>query len=596
VTQTSSRLKNGFIDGAAAMAILKGSTTETAVASEVLATAHGHVGGSASKMREGLVLVHEFLSGNYKRAIGSGTIELQNFFGAQGLVSIATNPLVLGLVAGAAAFAAIALSASRYREEVLQLNVGLLSTSRGIGLTTDGLLGIAKATASAGDISQSEARKVVAAVEQIGNLSAASLAFAAENGKAFGKIIGQDATKGAEDLAKALADPVKGLAELDARFHFLDPTLRQYIRDLVDSGQAEKAQEEIRNRIAPQLTEIIGKVKETSGAFHDLGLAATAAYDNLRLLAGDASLSERIAAMAQQLLEIDQARAGIQRTKASAGGAYLSLLAQPAQAQVDAVPTARDLEDLEAGRDLANLTAIRQAETEAMRKQALEATDLAAKYAGQTAETHKLQSEELLLSQAIAEFGSRATDTLPLLEEWQAGLAAVRQKIAEIKTPLQQFIDQIKEQDSSIKLQAEGFGKSSAAQLQLRLTTEARTKGYVDSTGALLADVKAVIDSAVADQKKLDGLTAMKPVLDEHVAALNKATESMKAFDDKVDLKGLLPGAALVKEYNDKLADLDARIATITSDLTHFSGTAAEHTKITLDLAKATDERTRAHK
>ena len=112
----SDRLKNLFTVARSGA----GDIREAAAATDELGHAHTRTTGTSSRMREGLVLVHEFLRGDWKRGVGSATIELQNF----GLLGYVFNPITLGLTAVAGAMAYLA-----YKSAEIEANLRSFSTT-----------------------------------------------------------------------------------------------------------------------------------------------------------------------------------------------------------------------------------------------------------------------------------------------------------------------------------------------------------------------------------------------------------------------------------------------------------------------------------
>jgi hypothetical protein len=97
--------------------------------------AHERAAGSSRQMYEGMVLVHEFLRGDWRRMVSSATIELQNF-GLMGTVlKTLFNPLTLGLTATAAAFAIIAARASSISTSVREFTVAMKAMGDVAGFT-----------------------------------------------------------------------------------------------------------------------------------------------------------------------------------------------------------------------------------------------------------------------------------------------------------------------------------------------------------------------------------------------------------------------------------------------------------------------------
>jgi hypothetical protein len=121
------------------------------------AEAHGHVTGASSKMREGMVLFHEFLRGDWKRGLGSATIELQNF----GLMGLVFNPITLSAIALAGAIGLVGYTAIEMSSRTRGFEVALKGMGRQAEITTAQVEGVYQALRHQGvDAQQSQAISV----------------------------------------------------------------------------------------------------------------------------------------------------------------------------------------------------------------------------------------------------------------------------------------------------------------------------------------------------------------------------------------------------------------------------------------------------
>ena len=151
------------------------------------------------------------------------------------------NPLTIATGGALALGAASAYSLYRYEEGQDALERSLNGRGRGNGLTQVQLNALARSSAEAGGLSTSEGVGLVSRYTGAG-LSGGLAGQLTGLSKEFGRVTGDGTDKGADTLAKAFADPIRGLGDLDRQLGFVDARLRDQIEDLVHSGQLGRAQ------------------------------------------------------------------------------------------------------------------------------------------------------------------------------------------------------------------------------------------------------------------------------------------------------------------------------------------------------------------
>lgn len=220
-------LDAGVISTRAAEAALK----DAAKAAETFAK-HGTRAGS--QVREGMVLVHEFMRGDWKRAVGSATIELQNF-GVLGKAGIAAAVLAIPALLITAAVQSDMFFAKVQRQ--------IMATGYAAGVTRDQLLGMAIAADQGSRLSQHGAMETGLALISRGNVGGAQLPSAMRAAHGLSLATGTGQEKASEELEKLLADPAKGAQALQEQFKLLSVAQQKEIEHLQASGEKALAQQ-----------------------------------------------------------------------------------------------------------------------------------------------------------------------------------------------------------------------------------------------------------------------------------------------------------------------------------------------------------------
>jgi Transglycosylase SLT domain len=214
---------------------------------EALATSHDHATGSASRMREGMVLVHEMLSGNYRRAVGSATIELQNFGLMQSILRTAMNPFVVSTVAVAAAFGFLVERAAAAQAQIRGFDVLL----RGVGATSLGtaaqLGASARSLRDVGLTPQEGSTEITAAIRAGINPGRAEQVV--RTGANLAPALGDNATK---QLTSALTGGVESAIKFAQSINAIDSTAVAGYRDMARAGQSLQAIDDIFAKISTQ--------------------------------------------------------------------------------------------------------------------------------------------------------------------------------------------------------------------------------------------------------------------------------------------------------------------------------------------------------
>ena len=372
-----------------------------------LGTAHDGAGLKANQMREAMVLVHEMLSGNYRRAVGSATIELQNFGLMQPIVGALISPL--GLTIGALAAVTVGLTAAfaMHSSSVQEVTDAYKLSGGAIGVGKSQLEEFAHAMADTGAVSVREARSIEAAVMTAGQVPAAALQTIADMAKDYAKVFTDgDLTKAAEDLAKAYLDPTKSAKELDDQLNILTASQLRQIEAMQGAGDKLGAFNVLQAALRDRIGETAKDVGYLEAAFRGMANAVSNAWDAVGSWGKKGTL--------QQQLDTLKAQSSSQSVDA-AGNAYDNA---PDKATLDKIANLQKLVDAE--------KAVAEADGEMQRQQLAtkNAMDIAVSLDPQIAALDKMKGQLASLKAVQDNTYGAAPEQIKQIEDAQAGLTS----------------------------------------------------------------------------------------------------------------------------------------------------------------------------
>ncbi|MFN7882599.1 MAG: phage tail length tape measure family protein, partial [bacterium] len=208
----------------------------------------------------------------------------QAFGGLRG--TIMTLGSAIGVVGGVIAGVAVSvgvLTAAWFANDASTRAVAtaLAGVGRASGATAAQLEQVAQSSADAGKVSVSSARDMQVAFLRTGKVGAEDMGRAIAVSRNLGVTLGVATKQAADELARALADPLRGADELNDRIRFLDDRTRAYVRTLVDQNNRSEAQRVILNALAPSLADAEQAVNALSRAWQFVGRSASNAFDAL---------------------------------------------------------------------------------------------------------------------------------------------------------------------------------------------------------------------------------------------------------------------------------------------------------------------------
>jgi len=181
--------------------------------------------------------------------------------------------LTAGAIGLAAAGVAVGVS---WRNAQQQINLALMGVGGAARVTAGDINNISLAVAAAGELSVSEAREIALAMASTGKVSADVISRVTALGHQVELVFGTDAKGAAELLAGALADPAKGVDDLNKRLMVFDDATSQNVKNLSTQNRLFDAQ----SILAAGLEKSIGKASDqtTLWGFAYDKLASKASY------------------------------------------------------------------------------------------------------------------------------------------------------------------------------------------------------------------------------------------------------------------------------------------------------------------------------
>ncbi|MDX2205763.1 MAG: phage tail length tape measure family protein [Hyphomicrobiaceae bacterium] len=143
----------------------------------------------------------------------------------------------------ATAFVTAAVAAKQYADAQEQIRLGLIGMGSAAGITEAAVRAISLSVAQAGKATVTDAQQVVLALASTGKITEDVAKQAAMAAAGLGRIFGENTAEAGARLAKALADPARGVDDLNARLAVWDNRQADLTRTLAASGQTLGAQQ-----------------------------------------------------------------------------------------------------------------------------------------------------------------------------------------------------------------------------------------------------------------------------------------------------------------------------------------------------------------
>ncbi len=211
-----------------------------------LSDGHNKAGVSALFVtREVRALFDELISGRSQQALGTANLLAQRLFG---LTPAAMAGLV-GVAALGAGLVYLAVESEKSMRALNSIEIALVATNRAGVINRDGIKGWIDDLVLLPGVSKEAATAIVTEFARIPNLTIPQLQSLTGVVGDFAAVTGQDATKAAQQLAKALQSPADGAKRLDEQFNLFSAGELIAIERMVKFGDAASAQEKIIDRL-----------------------------------------------------------------------------------------------------------------------------------------------------------------------------------------------------------------------------------------------------------------------------------------------------------------------------------------------------------
>jgi hypothetical protein len=250
------------------------------------------VGGATGLTRQQLLTL-QYTFNDVVASLGSGispmTILLQQggqvtqaFGGLRG--TIATLGSSIGVVGGVIAGVAVVVAGLTaawvaHDTSTRAVQTALAGIGRTSGATASELERVAQTSAETGKVSVAAAREIQVAFLRTGRVGAEEMGRAIALARNYAATVGVETKAGVDELAKALADPVRGADELNARLSFLDDRTRQYVRTLAEQNDRSGAQRAILAALVPALADAEQATNAFGRAWNYVARQAANAHD-----------------------------------------------------------------------------------------------------------------------------------------------------------------------------------------------------------------------------------------------------------------------------------------------------------------------------
>lgn len=221
------------------------------------------------------------------------------------LVGMVTPARAVG-VALAAVGGTAAVSFNSALNATREIEIGLSGIGRASGTTVEQIRQIALAAAESGDATVGSARTMALVYANLGKINADVTAKAVGLGKQLAATFGEDATEAAGRLAKALADPGRGIEDLNKRLGVYDARTINLVKSLTAQNRISEAQKLIMDGLEDGLVSAANATSVWERNWSKLTQTMSIGWEkighNIERAGGGGSITERY------LTEVDKLR------------------------------------------------------------------------------------------------------------------------------------------------------------------------------------------------------------------------------------------------------------------------------------------------
>lgn len=241
-----------------------------------------------------------------------------------GLIAIQQGPQILdalatsgfkasgSLIAVAAGIAAVAagvgvagVAAVSFEKDVNLIEGAVRGMGAASGVSSSQLEDLARTHANAGEVSTGAAREMATSYVETGRIGGQVLGELIEFTKSYAVATHQDLQGATKDLSKYLADPAKGVQDLNERFSFLTKAQEDQIVSMARTGRTAEAQiaiiKGLKEAIAPAAQATAGWAYVFDGLKRSIANATSELGRWLAVSAGGGALADRLKEAQTQL-------------------------------------------------------------------------------------------------------------------------------------------------------------------------------------------------------------------------------------------------------------------------------------------------------
>ncbi|CAJ4814435.1 prophage tail length tape measure [Burkholderia pseudomallei] len=251
--------------------------------------------------REMLVLAHEILTGNYKRAMGSFMVlgERMDWMSKIApLLSAAMSPVGIALGVAAGGAVALAVAFHQAEEESRKFQDALQMTGHYAGVTQGQFNDMARRTAEASGLSVKEAREMEMAFVSSGRFSGEALQKVTVLAAKMSEVTGQKAEEVVREMTRMTDGVTKYALESNRQYHFLDVAMLEHIKKLEEEGRAEDAEVLVLDALDKKFGDTTKNVGLLTGAINWLSNAWSSFKS---AVGGGSTIDDRIAQLQSQI-------------------------------------------------------------------------------------------------------------------------------------------------------------------------------------------------------------------------------------------------------------------------------------------------------
>lgn len=225
--------------------------------------------------REMLVLAHELVTGNFKRAAGSVMVLGERMDWMSKIMS--PTGAAIGIVVGALALLSIALI--KGAEESTAFAHAIQLTGNYAGVTEGQFNAMTHSVATSANVTIGNAREITQAFVSGGRLSGAALESASVAAAKLSALTGEKSEAIVRSMEKMVDGVDKWAMEANKQYHFVDAALYEHIKALEEQGRTEQAEIVALEALNARLGDVDKNLGYLATAWNAVKSAASGAWD-----------------------------------------------------------------------------------------------------------------------------------------------------------------------------------------------------------------------------------------------------------------------------------------------------------------------------